>query len=400
MRPVIYVAFLLFSTSLLLFALLEAFPALLHVINLDKIQYFAINKRYLPDPLLEFVPRKGSRTGTRKYQFKGAQYNQKYEIETPTINFLASYNELGFRRNSAPPPYDVLVIGDSYIEIGETDDDTLSERLRKTSGLSTFNLGRASYGPNQYLHLLRRHGPAMKPKYALFCFFDGNDITDIWRYARFANGLNAKYAPLSYSFFGRYWSALRHTVGLLKLRTRIRKLLLSTSAAKTSGNNTIHPSLGMVALGKDKVVMAFKYMNDTQKSAENLLASEEWTTLRAILEDFQAFSLETGIKPVVVYLPTKFQTYADLITPESGSQLLKDVQMRRAFNNSSMESLTRITEALGIQLINLMPEFRKRADRGELLYYPFDNHWNSAGREVAAQFIAPKLAGSKSYTRK
>ena len=131
-----------------------------------------------------------------------------------------------------------------------------------------------------------------------------------------------------------------------------------------------------------------------QMSSENLLASEEGRTLSAILDDFQGFSHENGIRPVVVYIPTKFQIYARLLTlRESGSQLLQDVQMRRVFDNSSVEALTRITETLGIQLINLMPEFRERADRGELLYYPFDSHWNSTGREVAAQFIAAKLAG-------
>ena len=33
--------------------------------------------------------------------------------------------------------------------------------------------------------------------------------------------------------------------------------------------------------------------------------------------------------------------------------------------------------------INLLPEFKARAEKGELLFYPFDTHWNSAGRQAA-----------------
>jgi hypothetical protein len=176
-RVVLYAAYSLLAASLLLFVLLEASPSLRRSLGAHRIRYWALQEQFAPNPVLVFVHRQTNYSRTTSG--KGDLYNPRYRVEPPTIHYVESYNELGFRSNSSPPPYELLVIGDSYIQIGETDDDTLSERLAQKTGLSTFNLGRGWYGPHQYLELLRRHGPELGARYALFCFFDGNDVENV-----------------------------------------------------------------------------------------------------------------------------------------------------------------------------------------------------------------------------
>ena len=50
------------------------------------------------------------------------------------------------------------------------------------------NLGKSGYGPFQYLEVLKRFGLKYKPRYALFAFYEGNDILDIRNYRRWRAG--------------------------------------------------------------------------------------------------------------------------------------------------------------------------------------------------------------------
>jgi SGNH hydrolase-like domain, acetyltransferase AlgX len=52
-----------------------------------------------------------------------------------------------------------------------------------------------------------------------------------------------------------------------------------------------------------------------------------------------------------------------------------------------------LAKQLNIPFIDLCPVFEASARDGKLLYYPFDTHWNSEGREVAAAFVAKTLRG-------
>jgi hypothetical protein len=54
-------------------------------------------------------------------------------------------------------------------------------------------------------------------------------------------------------------------------------------------------------------------------------------------------------------------------------------------------AMIRLCENLQITLIDFAPWFDSLAKKGDLLYYPFDTHWNPEGRESAAAYIAGKL---------
>ena len=174
-------------TGILLFLAIEIRPEFLNHINLEPIPYYALKKaapNYISDPDLVLVHRKTD--FVFETQLVGDMYKPEYDVQPTPRKYLATYQN-GFRKNSSAPPYDVAVIGDSYIEIGDSDDVTFPELLKAETGLSVVNLGRGWYGPPQYLEVLRRYATKAKPKYVLFCFFAGNDFEDISQYKRWKN---------------------------------------------------------------------------------------------------------------------------------------------------------------------------------------------------------------------
>jgi len=365
-------------SSILLFTIFELFPGLIQPLRLEGIRYLGLRSRYLPDPELVFVPR---RTGfTFRGRTKGDLYRPGFGIEAQWREVEASYNDLGFRVNSADPPHEVMLIGDSYIAAGDTDWDTLSERLRTTSGLSTFNVGRGWYGPPQYVTLFRRLGPEVRPTYAIFCFFAGNDIEDLRQYDRWRRGEGYyRFRRLDAGFFRRYRFALKDTARFLqdKARELWHRLVSSDGKERYPGRFRT----AEVRLGDDTIPIWISYETDPA-TVNRLTASEEWKRLRSLLEEFRELAVEQRSRPLVLYIPTKLQVYEPFLlegTGVTGSTLAPN------------EALRRIAADLDLELIDLLPAFRSAAAGGELLYHPCDSHWNSAGRQRAAEHIAARL---------
>jgi hypothetical protein len=385
---ILYVAFLFLSSTFLLFVIFELSPGLRAMVRLEWIRGYALRDRFVPDPVLVFERRNSNFTS--ESETRGDLYSPVYGIEVSPIRFVASYGEDGFRRNSSIPPYDVLIIGDSYIEFGETDDNTLSERLKQTTGLATCNLGRSWYGPHQYVELLRRYAPQMKPRFALFCYFDGNDFRDIQEYEAWAEGGDYyDFGAARRNFLSRYGYALVDFGSVVENWIRYRRIQLMNAIRHDEGR--IHPDLGVFRLGSQMIPMRIAYWPQ-QLSARGLPRTRSWKTLRGLLSEFRAESVRHDVTPVLVFLPTKFQIYAELASSCSGARFLEELAARGDFRSSSHDAFSRLAEDLELPLIDLAPEFEKRAARGELLYYPFDTHWNSAGRQAAAEYIAIRLA--------
>jgi acetyltransferase AlgX (SGNH hydrolase-like protein) len=380
---ILYAAFFIFATTFLLFALLEAFPALARNPVLQHVKYYAVRETYVIDPKLVFAYR-----GKRHLDlpFYGNSYVGDEGVRVPPVHYTASYNELGFRVNSSSPPFDAVVIGDSYIEIGEDDTDTFSERLKAASGMSTFNLGRAWYGPYQYLELYKRYGLALHPKYAIFCFFSGNDIRDIEEYKRWLNeGIYySNRDPARVSFFRRYANAFLDSGEALFVA--VEKMWL-----RRPGHG-FNPDMGVFRLGNEDVRMKFDsdYWNPTE-TPQQLLSSDPWRELGTLIADFRKLSEANGITPVILYIPAAIQVYGRRFTGQGGSFVQEKMKNQVQFESNEAEASATLAAQNEIRYINLLPVFQCLAARGKLLYYPFDTHWNREGREAAAEYVAVSL---------
>jgi hypothetical protein len=387
----LFALYAILAASLLLFSLFECFPSLLDYVNLQSIAYYALKHEFIPDPTLVFVPRKVDHV--LQTTWTGDLYAPDYGVDVRPMPYVATTNADGFRPNSAGPPFEIVLVGDSFLVMGEDDASMLSERLRAGSGRATFNLSRPWYGPDQYLELLKRYGLALRPQVAILGFFAGNDIEDIREYRRWRREQRyffyADHAQRP--FFVRYAIALADTGA--SLRDTIAKRL--APQALRGAPDEIHPDLGVIRVGAQPVPMVFAYWNPAG-SAEQLLATEEWQALHALMTEFRDLCRASGILPVLLYLPTKSQVYAEYATARSGRRVLQAVARQHPIRTNMVEAITTLAQRVELPLINLLPYFEQQAEVGRLLYYPFDTHWNAEGIQAAAEYIwrelQPRLA--------
>jgi hypothetical protein len=354
-------------------------------VDLWAIRYYAIRSWYVADPTLVVRYR---RTAYREESstFRGDLYESSLGVAAPVIRQSRSYDARGFPVGSSARPYEVVAIGDSYVEVGETDSDTLSELLAGASGRSVLNLGRGFYGPHQYLEVLKRYALPEAPRLALLCFFSGNDVADVSEYERW---LRDGHYYFFEDFSGRPF-VQRFWIALSDLTTLIRTRLSGRLEASSRPRGAIHPDLAVLRLGTRSVTVRMDYW-DPPVPAQEMLARKPWQTLRLLLAELQRLCAAHGVTPVVVFLPTKAEIYAPFIAAESGEWVVNRLPAQLRFRGSAAQALGHIAGELDLRLIDLTPPFEGLAAQGRLLYHPFDTHWNREGRQAAAEFIAETL---------
>jgi hypothetical protein len=374
----------LLLSHFLVFYLLERYPSLIALLHVQSIPYYAIKLCCVPDDTLVFRERPSASNA----EYPQDRYSPVYMVDVPSIHMEWSSDENGFRHNHPAASADVVVIGDSYIAIGENEADTFGRRLQALSGLSVQNLGMGGYGPFQYLEVLRRYGLPKKPKYALFCFYEGNDIRDIRGYVTWkrTGRYNGRYFTAR-PFLSRYVTALTDEVEYVR---GVGRTALQLARNKLHPPR-IHPDVAVIELGHETHHVLFYHKADP-RPADEILRSAEWRHLTGILADFKHLSEQHGAAPIIVYIPSMAHIYAEYSTEESGENWLKiRAQQVRAGGNME-EAMARISSELQMELVSLTPAFAAAAGEGKLLYYPFDAHWNSIGRDVAATFVASILS--------
>lgn len=387
-RFIFWAAFCLALASFLLFCLLELFPGLTQYANLYRIKYYAIKGRFILDK--ELIFRNKSNLKIRIKGYKGDLYSPAYGADIAPHDYMAVFDKDGFRNTGADGSSDIVVLGDSYIEYGENNADTFSQRLSEATGLKVLNLGVGGYGPQQYVIALKRYGISRRPRYALFCFFEGNDIQDISSFEAWKRDGSYYYLDIvSKNFFQRYVIALWETIDFLK-RYYIqpaRQALFYTHETE----KMFDPRWSELDLGGVVVKTVFCFLLD-KREAKELLNTSAWLALRNILAEFKGLCLQNGVIPIVVFIPDKTHVYAEYSSESRGGREWLEHRIEQvAIKHNIENAMVEMCEGLKVKLINLAPLFETYARQEEFLYYPFDTHWNSRAREVCALFVAKEL---------
>jgi hypothetical protein len=124
---------------------------------------------------------------------------------------------------------------------------------------------------------------------------------------------------------------------------------------------------------------------------EELLRTEEWKAIGQLLKDYQRSATQQGIIPIVVFIPNKVEVYGAQYSGHSGANFLRQIETQLQFENNSHDALVTLIDEIKLPFVDLLPAFRSLAKAGEVLYYPFDTHWNLEGRRAAAKLIAASL---------
>src|SRR5262245_21292367 len=291
--------------SPLLYLLLETFPALINVLGLYRIDHFGMIQAFLPDDRLVYRNRPPSYS--RIFNLRAANYSAGYGIEVPLHSIRYHFDSDGFRNAEMHESSDVVVIGDSMVEYGDSENDILAAKLERLTGLSVSSLGVGGYGPFQYLEVWKRFGLSKNPKYALLCFYEENDLDDIHEYIRWKKeGRYYGLDILGAGFWKRYRAAVKSTGRYL--RAEIQRAIDESAPAKTL------PDVADLRMQNVHVQMLLMDKLSTEP-IEKTLASEEWASLRQILREFNDAAKTHGVVPIIAYIPLAAHIYAEYSTP-------------------------------------------------------------------------------------
>jgi PAS domain S-box-containing protein len=388
--------FSFFLTSFLVFCLFESAPSLIKPFGLDAVGYYAYKVNYLDDDVLIYREKPFNNVIYENYRSNNR--SALYGVEVPPVHFEWITDKNGFRNGRAREYSDIIAIGDSYLEWGNTEADTFVKRLEnKLPGFTAANLGKSGYGPAQYLEVLKRYGVNYRPKYALMAFFEGNDIQDTKAYFRWRKGqtedlLAFPYRMAQLSFTQRYILALNSEATFIKdTFSYWAKFVLNRMAQHQGYAYDIHPDLALINLGDGKThKVQFVEHLDTRAPKE-MLASDEWRQLKTVMADVQEACEKNGITLIVMYIPAAAHVYAQYSTTQSGENWLRIRDQQIQARTNTEEAMSLMAKELDLDLISLTPTLEEAASRGKMLYYPLDPHWNPEGTELAASYVADVL---------
>lgn len=286
--------------------------------------------------------------------------------ETHTYPYEVRTDRDGFRNDQDLDQADIVVIGDSYTEgILVPQNETMPAELGRLLEKSSLNLGQIWYGPQQEEVVFRRYALPRRPKVVVWCYFEGNDLKDMNRYA--ANHVQ--------------WDVMAPKLHSFKARSLARNLAVRLLSLE--GPQKERP-LGErnVALLPDGQRMYFFYRNDVQSEEEKKFLPEFEEILTRVWKTCQ----DQQIRFVFAYVPIKVRVYDSLVSfpPES--------VFRNAFRVEAINEMkSRIHQiSSDITFVDLTPALVETSKK-ELTYYLDDTHWTPAGHRAAAEAIAKAI---------
>lgn len=293
----------------------------------------------------------------------------------------------------------LLILGDSFVEPRGLLARTLAVEL-VARGWEVHNEATSGTGPFEYLDALRRAGPELRPDVVLLCFYAGNDLTDVLDHPRFEDGGSSE----DRSGIAIDRAASRPVLGRLYLyhylRARLALLRARRADPERLASAGIDPELIDDAReGRVNPYLLQLALHDRGHFLDNVLVEREasvraWARVEELLGELDETCRELSARLVVVVLPHSIQV--------SGAQfdffrrLTFRMDERTLTTSRPQELLRGFCERRGIALLDLLPEFRERAEEG--LYLEKDDHFSRRGHEVAAEGILEFLGRGVSGT--
>ncbi len=280
----------------------------------------------------------------------------------PEFSHRVTINAVGFRDTDWLPSvtsgrrarrFRIAVFGDSFAwGHGVEDEEIFSRILRDLlPGVEVWNLGVSGYSTDQELLLFRRVGRDLEADLVLVLLarndFEGNVSAAWWNYPK----------PLFVEKGGRLELANVPVPEPTAWRCAV------TAARRRSALvNGVFTVLG------DRGIVAWP----AQEGREGQIRM----TLR-LLEAFAAEAAEAGSEFAVALVPTRAFVYREEV-PE--------------LEALRYDAVKRWGRERGLQVLDLVPAFREAfLDRGALLHYEKDGHWDAAGHRLAAETLAVML---------
>lgn len=284
--------------------------------------------------------------------------------------FDSHYDRDGFRNPSDLRDWDVVVVGDSQVELASLPEDkSITGVLAKQSGLRVKNLGTAGTGMFTHLAYLRHFGRSESCRDAII-FLNEHDLTEL---ADEWSRVQARQPPPR----GEQNRSL-----LLAAWRRLGQTMRSSE-----GRSFVNAEL----TGPDGKAVPVSFYPPVSHGSERMAALEQQALAEA-MRQFAKLAGELKMRAWLVLEPSALRVWHGRVSFHAGAS----AEVRDWQPNDALEVMRRAAEVEGVQVIDLTPPLSAAVDRGLLFNPILDKHLTSLGAEVVADAIAVALAKSKS----
>jgi hypothetical protein len=277
------------------------------------------------------------------------------------------YDDLGFRNPPDLADWDIVVVGDSFTELGYLPDDELfTSLLAQRLGKLVKNLGVCHTGPLTHLFYAKEYGKSPSTRHAVLVFFEGNDVEDMVMEDQ-RRELIRRTGERELRTFEKQTSllrAVREAVG------RASKKLIAQNAFVRCGDREFGVTVKYTPRGRDQMSPA------------------ERTLLESTIGDWGRSMRECGMKPWLVYMPCKRRVMHDRL------RFMEDCKpfIARWQPSDLPQYVREICTAAEIGYIDAVVPLTREIEQGRLSYNLIkDTHINALGSRVVADAIADAL---------
>jgi hypothetical protein len=289
-----------------------------------------------------------------------------YRDEAPVT---VAYDAEGFRNPPGPADWEVVVAGDSFVELGHLpDEDLFTTRYGRLAGVRVRNLGAAGAAADTERWYLAAYGRAPSARHAVLAFFEGNDVAELVRERRALErwrrtGEREERGPGDpFSILGAAWRRAAGAYRVLRVRRAIDEGVRFDAAG-----------------GPVPVTL------DYAPPGRAGLTAEERGLLEDAIAQWGATARGLGMVPWVLYLPCKRRALDGrlLFSPRSPRRL-------REWRPGDLPAFVgELCARHGLRFIDATPALAAEAARGRLAFNPvWDTHLNALGAAVVAQVMA------------
>lgn len=297
------------------------------------------------------------------------------------------FSDIGFRSDAEGPPWDAVVVGDSFgycmaVNYSDCWVSLLSRRLNKRFA----NLSVVGTGSVSHLRYLEDYGWSLEPSIVIWQFYT-NDFDDDYNHIvkrmqgcpRPTRSFNPQATGSSMSNDSSLSRPLKtwlsHTFITYNLMAYFVKSVARNDATKS---DNIASQQTQLSSG----VRFLPHIDRHDLGDEGRRQGRELTF--AAIKEANRRTLEIGARFVIVGVPRNIDVYHQALPSEQ-------LRASAATSIAMMTELKEFTALNDIEYVDLLEPLRAAANDGESVYLPYDIHWSVAGNRVVAERVANYL---------
>jgi hypothetical protein len=316
------------------------------------------------------------------YRMTGGNDGAYRELAPVTV----TYDALGFRNPETLRDWDLVVVGDSFTELGFLSyEDLFTTRLGRELGLRVKNLGVSYTGTSTQAFYLREYGKAASTTDSILIFFEGNDFKDLVNEHRRLETARASGAPPN---------PPRDAPTRLAALPKQTSFVVAVQRWLTGYRPTLpvgsHPFIGnagefnayFVGSATRTPVTIERQM---PPSAIDLPPLER-ALVSAAIAAYGDTARQLGLRPWLAFMPCKRRAL-------DGQLVWKASELARPLPLGMPDLVRELAIANDIRFVDLTPALQRESAAGRLTYNAmWDTHLNQLGSLTVARVLAEALA--------